>query len=153
MIPVFTAGEGDGGVVAKLLREFNAEFDAPAPPQDFLARRFEELLKLDDVIVILAGPDRDSGFAYLTLRPTPYFEGPLAQLEELYVAPELRGQGIGTAMMTRMVELLRERGCEEIHINVDEPDVDARRFYERHGFSNFEAGEDYRMLCYIRELD
>lgn len=43
------------------------------------------------------------------------------------------------------------RGCEEMHINVDEPDEGARRFYERLGFSNFEVGEDYRMLCYIRE--
>ena len=65
MIPVFTAGEGDGGIVAKLLREFNAEFDTPAPPQHILARRFEELLKLDDVIVILAGPDRASGLSLI----------------------------------------------------------------------------------------
>lgn len=31
-----------------------------------------------------------------------------------------------------------------------EVDTDARRFYERHGFTNIEAG--LRMLLYIREL-
>ena len=36
-----------------------------------------------------------------------------------------------------------------MHINVDEVDTDTRRFYERHGFVNIQAGEDYRMLCYI----
>ena len=30
-----------------------------------------------------------------------------------------------------------------------EVDTDTRRFYERHGFVNIEAGEDYRMLCCI----
>ena len=39
-----------------------------------------------------------------------------------------------------------------MHINVDEPDSGARRLYERHGFSNYELGQDYRMLCYVREF-
>ncbi|MEZ5088969.1 MAG: hypothetical protein R2719_04130 [Micropruina sp.] len=47
---------------------------------------------------------------------------------------------------------VRRRGGGEMHINVDEIDVDARRFYERHGFVNIEPGTDYRMLCYIAHL-
>ena len=39
-----------------------------------------------------------------------------------------------------------------MHINVDEVDTDARRFYERHGFVNIEPGQEHRMLCYLREL-
>jgi hypothetical protein len=35
---------------------------------------------------------------------------------------------------------------------VDEGDVDARRFYEAHGFSNTEPGEDERLLYYFRTL-
>ena len=55
-------------------------------------------------------------------------------------------------MMEYAIGLVRERGCEEMHINVDEPDSGARRLYERHGFSNYELGQDYRMLCYVREF-
>jgi len=36
--------------------------------------------------------------------------------------------------------------------NADEVDRGARRFDERHGFSNIEPGKDYRMLCCLREL-
>ena len=101
----------------------------------------------------LTASDQDpTGFAFLTLRPTPYYDGPLAQLEELYVRPELRDQGQGTALLQTAMRLVRERGGGEIHINVDEVDTDTRRFYERHGFVNIEPGADYRMLCYIREL-
>ena len=30
--------------------------------------------------------------------------------------------------------------------------TDIIALYERHGFVNIEPGEDYRMLCYLREL-
>jgi GNAT superfamily N-acetyltransferase len=50
------------------------------------------------------------------------------------------------------IDLVRSRGAGEIHINVDEVDEDTRRFYERHGFTNIEPGEDYRMLIYLRQL-
>lgn len=40
-------------------------------------------------------------FIYLTLRPTSYFDGPLAQPEELYVRPHLRVRGVGTPLLQR----------------------------------------------------
>jgi ribosomal protein S18 acetylase RimI-like enzyme len=150
---VFRADAGHAGVVACLLFDFNTEFDAPGPGAEVLAARFARLLERDDVIVLLTGSDQDpTGFAFLTLRPTPYYDGPLAQLEELYVRPELRDQGQGSALLQTAMRLVREHGGGEIHINVDEVDTDTRRFYERHGFVNIEPGADYRMLCYVREL-
>ncbi|HWJ10665.1 MAG TPA: GNAT family N-acetyltransferase [Nocardioides sp.] len=143
----------DAAVVGRLLFDFNTEFEAPTPDAAAFTARFVELLARDDVLVVLAEEDgAATGFGYLTLRPTPYGDGPLAQLEELYVVPELRDGGIGTAVLTRAVDEVVARGAIEMHINVDEVDTDTRRFYERHGFSNIEPGEDYRMLCYLREL-
>jgi GNAT superfamily N-acetyltransferase len=88
----------------------------------------------------------------LTLRPTPYYDGSVAQLEELYVVSAIRDQGIGTLILRMAIETVRAKGAGEMHINVDEVDEATRRFYERHGFSNMEAGSDYRMLCYVQEL-
>ena len=149
---VVRATAADADVVAHLLYEFNTEFQSPTPTSDEFAVRFRRLLPRDDVIVLLAGLQEPVGFALLTLRPTPYFDGPLAQLEELYVVPRLRGQGLGTALLDAAIGLVRTRDAGEMHINVDEIDTDTRRFYERHGFVNIEPGEDYRMLCYLREL-
>jgi ribosomal protein S18 acetylase RimI-like enzyme len=142
----------DAATVGGLLFDFNTEFESPTPSAEQFARRFEELLPRDDVIVLLAEASEPVGFAYLTLRPTPYGDGPLAQLEELYVRPELRDRGIGTRLLIAALAEVSERGAIEMHINVDEVDVDTRRFYERHGFTNIEPGEDYRMLFYIRQL-
>ena len=153
---VAPARPGDAETVGRLLADFNAEFDSPSPGVGELAARFGALLRRADVLVLLAreaaGTRSAVGFAFVTLRPTPYWDGPLAQLEELYVAPGRRDHGIGTALLLQTVEGVRRRGAQELHINVDEVDADARRFYERHGFTNITPGEDSRMLCYLREL-
>ena len=146
------AGPNDAALLGRLLFDFNTEFDSPTPSADQLADRFGRLLPRSDVVVLLAGGAGDDGFAYLTLRPTPYYDGPLAQLEELYVRPSLRDRGIGSALLTTAVSEVRGMDAGEVHINVDEVDTDTRRFYERHGFVNIEPGTDYRMLCYLREL-
>ncbi len=148
------ATPADAAVVGRLLFDFNTEFETPTPSADEFAARFARLLARDDVLVVLAEDGGTAtGFGYLTLRPTPYGEGPLAQLEELYVVPELRDGGIGTDRQPAVdTGRVVDRGAIEVHINVDEVDTDTRRFYERHGFTNVEAGQDYRMLGDLREL-
>ena len=148
MTDVRRATPADAAVLGRLLWEFNTEFDTDTDPADVLAERFARLLaRRDDVIALLAGDD--DGFAFLTLRPAIWFDGPVAQLEELYVAPTLRDQGVGTDLLDTVRSLVRELGAPEMHINVDEVDAGTRRFYERHGFVTIEDGTDYRMLCYI----
>ncbi len=150
---IVRAGVAHAEMVGCMLDEFNTEFDAPTPGAAQLGARFARLLARDDVVVLVAGGDETSdGFALLTLRPTPYYDGPLAQLEELYVRPGQRGRGLGSALLETAVRLVRDHQGGEIHINVDEVDIDARRFYERHGFVTVEPGTDHRMLCYLREL-
>ncbi|GAA1507130.1 GNAT family N-acetyltransferase [Nocardioides humi] len=149
------ATPADAYVVGGLLFDFNTEFGSPTPSAADFGDRFTTLLARSDVLVVLAedpATGEATGFGLLTLRPTPYGDGPLAQLEELYVVPTLRDEGIGTALLTRAVAEVEQRGGIEVHINVDEIDADTRRFYERHGFTNIQPGEDYRMLCYLREL-
>ena len=144
----------DAETLGRLLHDFNTEFESPTPDAATFARRFGIILARPDVLAPLAEDQtgEPTGFAFLTLRPTPYYDGWFAQLEELYVVPGLRDRGIGTALLEHAVDEVRALGAGEMHSNVDEIDTDTRRFYERHGFVNIEPGEDYRMLCYIREL-
>lgn len=150
---VTTAGPEHAAVLGRMLHDFNREFDTETPPTEVLAGRFEGLLRREDQLALLTGtPEEPTGFAYLTLRLSPYYDGPVALLEELYVVPDLRDRGLGTALLSTAMQLVRERGSEEMQINVDEVDTDTRRFYERHGFVNVEPGQDYRMLFYTQQL-
>ena len=149
--PVRVAAVADTAVVAQLLDDFNREFDTPTPGAEVLAGRLHGLLARDDLVVLLAG-EPAVALALLTFRPGVWYPGPVTMLEELYVQPGRRGGGIGTAVLERAVALARDRGSGAFQIEVDEGDVDARRFYERHGFANTEPGQTERFLHYWREL-
>jgi GNAT superfamily N-acetyltransferase len=145
------AEPGDAAVVAGLLHDFNAEFDTPTPGAAVLTQRLETMLAGRETIALLAG-EPAAGVALLTLRTNVWYDGPVALLDELYVRPDLRGGGMGTALLQRACAVVRDRGAPLFEVNVDEVDTDARRFYERHGFLNQLPGEAGRMLYYERDL-
>src|SRR5690606_42073925 len=96
---VFRATRDHARLVASLLEAFNAEFESSTPPLDVLERRFASLLEREDTFVLSAGePQSPIGFALVALRPTPYDDGHLATLAELYVIPSLRHRGHGSAL-------------------------------------------------------
>jgi GNAT superfamily N-acetyltransferase len=142
----------DAESAGRLLDAFNREFDSPTPGAAVLAVRLERLLASGDVIALLTG-DPAIAIALLTLRPNVWYDGPVALLDELYVVPELRGRGIGSALLGAAEAVVRERGGELLEINVDGEDTDARRFYERHGYTHLERGQSEPSLYYHRELN
>lgn len=151
MTAVRRATPADAAVLGRMLWDFNTEFGTETDDADVLAARFARLLALEHVVAVLAEGDDGTAeaFALVTLRPAIWFDGPVAQLEELYVVPALRSRRIGTQVLELCRRSVRDLGAPEMHINVDEVDADTRRFYERHGFVNVEDGTDWRMLCYV----
>ena len=141
----------DAAEVGRLLHDFNTEFDTPSPGADVLAARLGVLLAGDETIAILAGTP-SVAVALITLRPNVWYDGPVALLDELYVIPERRGQGIGSAIIDLLISTARARGVELIEINVDEADVDAQRFYERHGFAWTDPDSGERAFYFSQEL-
>lgn len=146
------AGIEDADAAAALLDRFNREFDTPTPGPAFLAERLRELIAEELTHVLIAG-DGPDGVAVMRIRSGLWSGGNEAYVEELYVVPEQRRQGLGEAMMNAAIELARERGCDRIDLGTDEGDADAHRLYERLGFTSFTGDQkDERMLFYEREL-
>jgi len=141
----------DAHEVARLLHDFNTEYDTPSPGVEVLAERLRQLLDGEHTWAILV--DSPSvAVALVTLRPNVWYQGPAALLDELYVVPTLRGRGIGSTVIELLAATAIERGVDLIEINVDEGDVDAQRFYERHGFRGTEPDTGERAFYYFREL-
>jgi ribosomal protein S18 acetylase RimI-like enzyme len=55
-------------------------------------------------------------------------------LDGLFVAPEARGRGIGTALLGAFAAEARARGYRELRLDVVDDNVRARSLYEREGF-------------------
>ncbi|USU07749.1 GNAT family N-acetyltransferase [Sphingomonadaceae bacterium OTU29MARTA1] len=54
-------------------------------------------------------------------------------LEDLYVTPDARGQGVGTALLRHLAALALERGCGRFEWSVLDWNADAIAFYRRMG--------------------
>lgn len=146
------AGVEDATDIARLLHDFNTEYDDPTPPVPILAKRIHELLAAESIVVLLAGDEPAIGIALFRLRPSLWSNAEDVYLEELYVAPKHRGQGHGRALLQAAMDAAREAGADHFELTTGEEDKEARALYESCGFTNREGTPTGpRMLYY--ELD
>jgi GNAT superfamily N-acetyltransferase len=61
-------------------------------------------------------------------------------VEAVRVRSDIRGGGIGRAMMEWAVDRARERGCRLVQLTTDKRRADAHRFYESLGFAATHEG-------------
>jgi GNAT superfamily N-acetyltransferase len=145
------AEESDAGDVARLLHDFNSEYEDYTPGVPALTERSGELLADGTIVVLLAG-NPPEGFALFRIRPSLWAKAGDAYLEELYVVPKHRRRGIGRALLEASIEVARKGGANHFELTTGETDTEARSLYESRGFTNREGGPDGpRMLYY--ELD
>ncbi|MFE0752015.1 GNAT family N-acetyltransferase [Gordonia sp. NPDC058843] len=127
------ATPADAEAIAELLDAFNREYDEPSPGPTVLALRLNQLLTGPGTFAIVVGAPISS-MGLVTIRTNVWLDGGIALLDEMYTVPAERGRGLGSAVLTAAVAEATRRGAGEFEIEVDEPDVDAHRFYARHGF-------------------
>ncbi len=141
----------DAPEIARLLHDFNSEYEEETPPVPELTRHAERMLREGEMTVLLAG-DGPNGLALLRFRPSVWTEQQEAYLQELYVVPDLRGQGIGEALMKEVLATCRAHDAAWIELNTGETDVAARGLYRKLGFTNEEGPQGAAMLYYELEL-
>lgn len=145
------AEPGDAEAAAGLMHRFENEFEGDIDEPEVLAVRYRE--QMASGLIVLFGGDGPDGFAQLRLQGQIYSDAPSAYLEELYVVPERRGEGLGRALLEAAIEEARRRGADHIDVNTAEDDTEARALYASAGFTDREGRPDGPvMLYYEREL-
>jgi GNAT superfamily N-acetyltransferase len=146
------ASAEDAGVVAQLLHDFNSEYEDYTPGVPTLAERLAELLATNEITVLLAEAERPLGFALFRLRPSLWAKAGDVYLEELYVVPDRRGEGIGGALLDTAIETAREMGANHFELTTGEDDRAARALYESRKLTNREGAPDGPSMLYY-EID
>ena len=96
---------------------------------------------------LLAMQDAEAaGVAYVSLTWSLEHGGKSAWLEELYVLPQWRDQGIGTILLNSALEAARHRGCAALDLEVDSGHTRAAKLYARHGFTPHSRARWVRIL-------
>ena len=87
----------DAAAIARLLDDFNREYDDPTPGIAALTERLRFLLSTDSAAIVgtfTDDPEHLHGVAVLRFRPSIWSTGLECYLAELYVVPHRRGHGL-----------------------------------------------------------
>ncbi|MDX6400524.1 MAG: hypothetical protein QOF27_1130 [Gaiellaceae bacterium] len=124
----------DRDIVRGLWEEFEQELGGPAYLLETWDEAWPDLLEtVRKGIALIAEEDGEPvGFIFCVLgdrgRKT-------AHVTDFYVRPDVRNKGIGRALLTEIIEPTRERGLDHVSLEVLLRNADARRLYERLGFT------------------
>jgi len=68
------------------------------------------------------------------------------ELKRMYVAPEYRGTGVSTALLTEVEKAARSLGAPRIILQTGDRQPDAVRLYEREGYTHIPIFPPYELL-------
>jgi GNAT superfamily N-acetyltransferase len=143
-VPAFSirpAVEDDAPALATLIRGLGLfpRFDGEAPETTAArAARNMTMCRADSSHTVLVVEAGRQVVAYAAVHWLPYFilKGPEGYLSELFVAESHRGAGIGTALLDRVVEEGRSRGCARLMLEAAKDRESYRRgFYRGRGWT------------------
>lgn len=77
------------------------------------------------------------GIATFSMRHVIRYPKPIAELDEMYVDPNFRRQGIGNELMQAVEKRARELGCYRLYIESQYKHEQGHKFYESLGYKNY----------------
>jgi ribosomal protein S18 acetylase RimI-like enzyme len=86
------------------------------------------------------------GCAYVSFVWSMEHAGRSAWLEEMYVIPEHRNEGVGEALLTEALARSGAEGCRAVDLEVDGSHLRAGSLYERQGFAALDRSRWVRKL-------
>jgi GNAT superfamily N-acetyltransferase len=141
-ILVRAATEADLPAVLRLYAQPEIDGEDAILPIDEARAIFARFATYPDYVLYVAAVEGRvvGSFALLVMDNLGHYGAPSAIAEDVVVAPEEQGRGIGSAMMRRAVELARGKGCYKLALSSNLKRERAHAFYdglgfERHGYS------------------
>ncbi|MBK7870188.1 MAG: GNAT family N-acetyltransferase [Saprospiraceae bacterium] len=133
----FAAGMDDVELILKMQQDFYAIDD-----YNFNRDAAKEALRIFlnnsnyGKIWLIMGNGQNVGYVALTLGFSFEFKGRDAFLDELYVLPEYRSNGIGTKTVEFVAEKAKEMGVKAIHLEVEIHNEAGRALYRSFDFQD-----------------
>jgi len=145
MIQLIVADDSHTDVVATLLSTLFEEV-GHTPDYDAIAAIFNEI-DADDRHSTLLAMDEEEVVGIVTLSESIslYAGGHIGVINELYVVPEYRSEGVGKILLDAAKNLGEERGWVRLEVTTPGDEYERTlRFYEREGFISI--GPRYKYL-------
>jgi GNAT superfamily N-acetyltransferase len=88
---------------------------------------------------------RSAGFAFYFFNYSTWLGRPGLYLEDLFVSPEFRGQGVGRALLQKVAAIAVEKGCRRLQWEVLDWNTPAIEFYRAMGVEFLDEWRNVRV--------
>ena len=122
-------------LLVELMQEFYAE-SGYSMDRDRAHRAFQDLLADTSLgrVWLIHRDDQIAGYVILTLGYSLEYGGRDAFVDDLYLCPPFRGQGLGKLALVQLRETCLELGVRALHLEVERENHSAASLYRRSGF-------------------
>ena len=129
------ATESDLPTIGKLLEDLTDAMDNTEGFDIGIAlKTCEHLLKdASSHFLVAATEGTPVGFINFTIRQTILHRSPSALIDELVVAEEYQGKGVGKQLVLAAIDKCRKLGCCEVEVSTEKTNLKARKFYKKCG--------------------
>lgn len=87
-------------------------------------------------VTLVTSGGKTAGYAVICYSYSIEFGGVTSYLDDFYIKPEFRGQGLGTKALEEFEHLSRARGCCIFHLETQPANDRAKTFYTKHGMED-----------------
>jgi len=148
-ISIRRAAREDGPALLKLIIAL-AQFEKLTPPDADAQRRlledgFGERPRFETWLAFGPGVKDPVGYALIFETYSSFLARPTLYLEDIFVLPEHRGGGIGSALLRHCIRLAHERDCGRIEWTCLDWNTKAQAFYDRLGARKLSEWYLYRL--------
>lgn len=152
---VWVAGPHEAETVARLMTAFRDHLGYERPTDNAVLAGVERLLEDVATEFLLGAPDPDAppaGVAQLRFRQSIWTSRDCL-IEDVFVADDARGLGVGRALVAHALDRARARGCRRAELDVSEGNDAALALYGALGFTASPAAGAPRDLYLRLQLD
>jgi GNAT superfamily N-acetyltransferase len=102
--------------------------------EEVTARTWKRILDPDSAVMCIVAEDEGEvvGFANCVVHENTWETQPICYLEDLYVAPGARGQGVGAALIEWLRNAMRAEGWARLYWMTAADNRQARKLYDRY---------------------
>ena len=150
---IYTATKADFAALVAMAVAFRSHLERETPTQSQFEHSIAELLDSPDAwFLIAANSDGPIGYVLLRYRFSMWVCGVEATIEDLFVDPCARKNGVGKALIELAIQAATDFGCLSVCLDTNEFNVASTAIYTQLGFNSTSKRWNGRQVFFRKSI-